>query len=164
MGRTMDKAKLLASIETKHKQLLETLALVSEEQMLEPHFEGGWSIKDLLAHITFWDEHALSRVEAVLSGITPYHLEGSTEEINANAFEDRQERSLQEVMVEFHRAYKRLLDKIATLQEEDLTDPKRFAWTKGLPLRRLIRWDTDLHYAEHNRQIRTWLEGSASPS
>ena len=41
MGRTMDKAKLLASIEMQHGLLDDTLALVDEARMLEPDFEGG---------------------------------------------------------------------------------------------------------------------------
>ncbi|HKP51993.1 MAG TPA: ClbS/DfsB family four-helix bundle protein [Chloroflexia bacterium] len=155
----MDKAKLLASIETKHKQLLETLALVAEEQMLEPHFEGGWSVKDLLAHITFWEKNALGRVEAALSGESPTRLPGNTDEINVRAFEESRDRPLAEVRTDFDSIHRELLDRMAALAEDDLADRKRFAWTRGMSLRRLIMWDTDLHYVEHDRQIRAWLEG-----
>jgi hypothetical protein len=163
MGRKIDKARLLSSIERERKQLDETLALVDRARIEETAFEGGWSVKDLLAHITFWDERALDRVEAVLSGSTPSQLEGTTDEINIHAFEERRNRPLQEVMSDYHSTYKSLLAKIAALQDEDLADPKRFTWAHRLPLRRLIRWDTDLHYAEHNLQIRAWLEGSSTP-
>lgn len=160
MGRTMDKAKLLAFIEREHGRLDDTLALVDEARMLEPHFEGGWSVKDLLAHVTFWDEHALNTIEAALNNSDPYQLEGTTDKVNADAFEERRNRPLQDVIADYRSVYATLLERVTMLQEEDLTDPKRFRWTKRLPLRRLIRWDTDLHYAEHNRQIRAWLEAT----
>ncbi len=165
MGRTMDKAKLLAAIEREHKRLDETLALVDDSQMLELNFEGGWSIKDLLAHITFWNKSALINVHAALNKSKPTEFEGTTNSINARAFEEAQNRSLKQVLSDYESSYEQVLDNVVKLDEEDLTDSKRFTWTKRLPLRRLIRWDTDLHYAEHNRQIRAWLEeSSASPS
>ena len=159
MGAKMDKTRLLASIQLKYRSLEKTLERVGVERIEEPSLDGGWSVKDLLAHITFWEQNALRNVDAVLSGEKAEHLPGTTDSINTNAYIANRERPLADVWTDFHATHALLVDRLAELPDEDLADPKRFPWTRGVPLRRMIRWDTDLHYVEHNKQISAWLEG-----
>jgi hypothetical protein len=44
-------------------------------------------------------------------------------------------------------------------EEEDLIDPQRFTWAKGVPLWRYVAGDTYEHYLEHITLIQEWLSG-----
>ena len=159
MGVRMDKTRLLASIQEKYRNLEKTLERVGVERIEVPSLDGGWSVKDVLAHITFWEQNALRNVDAVLSGEKAERLPGTTDSINAKVYANSRDRLLADVWTDFHGTHALLVDRLAEVPEEDFADPKRFSWTRGVPLRRMIRWDTDLHYEEHNKQISAWLEG-----
>ena len=47
------------------------------------------------------------------------------------------------------------------MSEEDLTDPQRFAWAKGVSLWRYVAGDTYEHYLEHITSIQQWLSKAA---
>ena len=46
-----DVAGIIAKLNTERAKLLESFANVSREVMLRPFGDGGWSIKDVLAHV-----------------------------------------------------------------------------------------------------------------
>ena len=52
----MTKSRLLEEIQIEHQRLQNTLAMVDEEQMLIPGVIDVWTIKDILAHITVWEQ------------------------------------------------------------------------------------------------------------
>ena len=39
-----------------------------ESQLLEPGVTGKWSVRDILAHITTWEEEALKYLPLILEG------------------------------------------------------------------------------------------------
>ena len=162
MGVKMTKERILAKLRAEHDALLAVLAQVPTDQMAEPHFEGGWSVKDLLAHITFWERRPLDRIRATLHDETPPPFPpGSVDTINAQAYAASRDRPLADIEAEFHRTFQELLDLVAAMSQEDLDDPQRFPWTRRTPVKRYLNIDGYGHYAEHTRQIRAWLEGQA---
>ena len=158
MGRFTDKASILKAIRTEHEKLEGALAQIGEDQMLQPSFEGGWSAKDLLAHITFWEQRTLNRIKAGLRQSPPPKISGSVDAINARVFEENRDRPLSDVLRDFHQSYQDFVEQAEALTDEDLTDPHRFAWTRGKPLRGWLKADGYYHYAEHTRQIQAWLD------
>ena len=163
MGVKMTKERILTKLQAEHEALLEVLARVPAEQMTEPHFEGGWSVKDLLAHITFWERRPLDRIQATLRGDDPPPLPtGTVDTINAQAYAASRDRPLAEIEADFHRTFQELLDLVGSMSQEDLDDPRRFPWTRRVPVKRYLNVDGYGHYTEHTRQIRAWLEGQPS--
>jgi uncharacterized protein (TIGR03083 family) len=163
MGVKMTKERILAKLRAEHDALLEVLAQVPPNQMTEPHFEGGWSVKDLLAHITLWERRTLGRIQATLrEEPLPPFFPGDADRVNAQAYAANRDRPLAEIEADFHRTFQELLDQVEGLRQEDLDDPRRFPWTRRVPVKRYLNGDGYGHYAEHARQIRAWLESRAS--
>jgi hypothetical protein len=72
MGRRLAKKQLLAEIELRRTELDETLAAVPRRVMTEGGVtRGGWSVKDILAHLVEWQRMALGWYEAGLRGEKP---------------------------------------------------------------------------------------------
>src|SRR5437762_6622821 len=106
MGRKMDKARTLAAQEKRFGEFLAVLAQVPSDRMEEPTLDGGWSVKDLLAHITFLEWHTLTGIQAGLRGEPPDWPPGSTDTINARIYAKSHARSLAQVLADFHQTHR----------------------------------------------------------
>ena len=54
--------KLLKRLDTAWTAFKESYAGVPDAQLLEPGIAGDWSVKDILAHVTTWEEEALKHL------------------------------------------------------------------------------------------------------
>ena len=158
MGVKLTKDRILARLQTERDQLRATLAQIPDAELTAPHFEGGWSVKDLLAHITFWDRRPLGRIQATLRAEPPPPFPlGNCDQTVRPGLPRQPDRPLADVLADFDATFQALMTGLAALSEDDLADPQRFPWTGGRPLKWYLRVDGYAHYTEHTRQIRAWL-------
>ena len=157
MGVRMDKARILAKVQAERARLDAAMAGLTEEQMLRPGVQDKWSIKDMIAHIAFWDARLAGRLEAVLHAASPPAFNyPSTDIANAAVYNENLARPLGDIQAEATSHYTRILHALEQLLDADLTDPQRFAWTKGKPLRWYVYIDSYGHYPEHTQTILAW--------
>ena len=81
----MDKQQLLKQLETAWAGLEESYAGLSDSQLTEPGVMGTWSVKDILAHVTTWEEEALKYLPLIITGGRPprYMQYGGIDAFNA---------------------------------------------------------------------------------
>lgn len=147
----MNKTELLAKVTQSRAEFEALIAQFSDEQMLQPALPGGWTIKDVLAHTAWWARRGYIVITAVVDGLEPeYSLEESDlDNVNRNTYETNRLRPLAEVRSAEVESYKKLLALVESLPDEILSDPAKFAWTKGKPLSVVVEWNTFAHYDEH---------------
>jgi hypothetical protein len=160
----MTKTKMLGEIQREHQSLKKTLAMISDEQMLLPGVIDGWTVKDILAHITVWEQRMVRWMEEAVRGEIPQMLpEGMTwddlDQWNEQTYQEQRLRSLEDVLNEFELSYHKALNAAQEVSEQDLIDPDRFDWREGNPLWVMVAANTSWHYKEHEESIKTWLEG-----
>ncbi len=156
----MNRAQLLEQMHSGRQRLEATLARVRDDQMLTPSLPGNWSVKDLLAHIGWWEQWIVNTYDTLLRGEIPYspHLdEMAVDDLNAQLFAEYHDRPLAEVHREEKDAYQKLLSLAENAAEEDLFHPHRFAWMEGHPFVEWIINNTYEHYDEHLRDLLRWL-------
>ncbi len=151
----MSKTELLASIRAGRAQFESALAHFGDEQLLAPNLHDGWSIKDLIAHIGFWEQHTAMRFSALLRGVEPPDEGLTIDELNAQVYAQNQHKPLAEVRLEEQAAYAQLLLLVENALDDDLFDPQRFAWTEGKPFAEWIENNTYGHYEEHQADYAT---------
>jgi hypothetical protein len=161
MSEQVDKASILNEMRTNYAALEEILNTLDRTQMTTEGVISDWSIKDMLAHIVSWHHRLLAWLHAAIRNEEPT-ISGpdSVEEMNAfNAqfFQQNKSRSLAEVLTDFRATHQQIMDIIQAMSEEELINPDRFAWAKGVPLWQVIAGDTYEHYQEHLKQIQEWL-------
>ena len=155
----MTKDELLASMRSERKRIDAAVASVDDERRAQPAFDGGWSVKDVLAHISFWERTCTRWLEAVARDETPSRPEVSdVNATNAAAYQSAKALSLTDVLAESRASYDAIVHATAALSEADLADERRF----GFPLWRMIDGNSGEHYREHAEQIETWLAGAAT--
>ena len=62
----ISKKQLLAEMQSEQAAWLAWLDEIGEENMTQPEVAGGWSIKDIVAHITGWRRRTVLRFRAAL--------------------------------------------------------------------------------------------------
>ncbi len=145
----MNKTELLANIRSGRAHFEKALAHFGDDQWLAPNLHGGWSIKDLIAHIGFWEQHTTQRFSALLRGVNPPDESLTLDELNARVYAQNRHKPLAEVRLEEQAAYERLLLLVENALADDLFDPQRFAWMEGRPFVEEIVNNTYGHYEEH---------------
>lgn len=149
----MDKHQLINKIDTAWSRLEESFAGLADAQMTQPGVTGDWSVKDILGHVTAWEEEALHHLPRIREGKRPpkyADLYGGIDAFNALKTEENRHRSLDEVMARFEEVHAQLVAYIEAAPEELIATETRF--------RRRIRLDTYSHYPTHTQAIREWRE------
>lgn len=152
----MTKEQLLDKLEKAWADLKASYAGLSEAQMTEPGVTGTWSVKDILAHVTTWEEEALKMLPLLREGVTPPRYADAYGGLNAfNALMSERKRglSLSEGLAQLDDTHRRLIEYVHGVPDDLFTTETRF--------RRRLRLDTYSHYPEHARAIREWRERSA---
>jgi len=156
----MDKAQGLQEIRAGRQGLEELLARLKPEQVeVENVLYDNWSVKDLLAHLGFWERRAATILKALQAGQPVPPLGGpSLDEVNAGTFAANHGRPLAEVQAEEGAAYRELLALTESAPEADLFDPQRFSWTQGQPFFDWIEGNAYGHYQEHLPALEEWAK------
>ncbi len=149
----MHKQQLLKRLDKAWAAIRESYAGLSESQLTEPGVTGNWAVKDILAHITTWEQEAIHHLPAIIEGVRPPRYStkyGGIDAFNAQMTERKRVLSLSEVLRQFEETHQRLVETILSTPEEQFTRETRF--------RRRLRLDTYSHYPKHTRAIRDWRD------
>ena len=67
----MNRPQLLNQLDKAWMAFKASYAGMSDSQLTEPGVTGHWSVKDIIAHVTWWEEEALKHLPLVLTGGRP---------------------------------------------------------------------------------------------
>ena len=148
----MKKHQVFQKLEQAWTALKESYAGLPDAQITEPGVMGEWSVKDILAHVTTWEEEALKYLPLILSGGRPprYIQYGGIDAFNVQVAEQKRDLALSEVLRQLEDTHRRLIDYLHSVPEEHFTRETRF--------RHRLRLDTYSHYPEHAKAIRQWRQ------
>lgn len=157
----LPKPELLAAMRASRRRLDALLAGIDDARWLESGVVAeGHSVKDLVAHITTWEERLLrwiARWRETGKPVRPEPGRGWDEidAINDEDFASRRDLSLADVRAAGAHAYARTVTEVERLTPSEIIEPSP-AWD-GLALSWIIRANTDQHYDEHREHIEAWL-------
>lgn len=147
----MNREQLLKKIDTPWAALRASYAGLSEAQLAQPGVTGDWSVIDILAHVSAWENEALTHLPHILEGKRPPKYSDLYGGIDAfNALKVRQSRAVSpaEVLTRVEATHRQLVDYLESAPAEQLATETRF--------RRRIRLDTYSHYPIHTQAIQEW--------
>jgi hypothetical protein len=131
---------------------------VGEERMDQPGRDGGWSFKDLAAHLGYWWGFEASRLEAALNGepLAPA-WDRDVEQQNQEVYERNKDRPSRAVLADADAACKRIEAALDALSEQALFEVGRYPWAGGLALGpEVIAALREHMYDEHGDDIEYW--------
>ena len=166
------RTQVIEKIKTRQAEWDALLAEIPPERMETPGAEEGWSVKDLVAHITHYENWLANFLESVLEArlFEGTHLDQlELDARNDFIFQTNRTRPLAEVFEEARQMRERLFGLVNALTEEDFgpnyrcTEPMAAnppPWEpKGVSsLTNLIAGETYRHYQAHMSSLKSWLE------
>jgi hypothetical protein len=151
MDGQQTKSELVQQIELRWAALAEVVKQLTPTQLTTP-LDGDWTGKDLMAHITAWEQRLLEllqRGRAQPSGFTMEGVEDwDVDRLNEQYYEVNRVRPQTEVNRDFYQVHEQLMAELS-LWPDDLTHPQWSSWHGGSPLWQIIPGDTYEHYDEH---------------
>lgn len=147
----MKRDSLIGRLEGGWKGFQRTFEDLPDGVLLEPGVVEKWSIRDVLGHVTTWEEEALKALPTILQNKPLWRYSttyGGIDAFNAMAQERKRNYSLEQVFQELADTHRRLLAFIEGVPDSAFATENRF-------LRRL-RADTYSHYREHADHIQAW--------
>jgi Protein of unknown function (DUF1706) len=149
----VNRQQLLNRLDTAWLAFQASYAGLSNSRLTQPGVVGDWSVKDIIAHVTWWEEEALRHLPLIIAGDRPPRYSvayGGIDAFNAMMTERKQDVSLSDVLTQQDATHRRLIDFIQRVPEDQFTRETRF--------RRRLRLDTYSHYPIHTKAIREWRQ------
>jgi hypothetical protein len=162
MNKHLTTAQLLEVMRTARSDWEALLAEAGEARLTEPGVEGDWSLKDIIAHISYFETWAADNVMAFRRGAPRPQAEYNgldVDEENARIYERLRAKALPQVLLDSQISFQRSIEAVQGLRDEDLYDPKFTRvpdadWT----VFDLVEGDTFEHYNDHSKSVRAWLD------
>jgi hypothetical protein len=144
--------RLLGRLDAAWTALTDAYAGLPEARLVQPGVVDDWSVKDIVAHVTTWEQEALKHLPLIIAGGTAprYAAQGGIDAFNARATQAGRRLSLAEVLRRRDETHARLVEFIRAQPEGTFGSRTR--------ARRRLRLDTYGHYPEHTAAIRAWRE------
>ena len=101
-----DKVQVLARMAERRRALQSAINRAGPELLMKPGSWGEWTLKDLLAHLTYWQTSAIDRLQKVAAGrrdeIQLLGDDEAIDQINENIYRANKDRTLAEMLEAFH--------------------------------------------------------------
>jgi hypothetical protein len=149
----VNRQQLLNRLDTAWVAFQASYAGLSNLLLTEPGVTGDWSVKDLIAHVTWWEEEALWHLPLIIAGDRPPRYSvayGGIDAFNAMMAERKRDMSLSDVLTQQDDTHRLLIDFVQSVPEDQFTRETRF--------RHRLRLDTYSHYPIHTRAIQEWQQ------
>ena len=153
-----DKTQITNKLRDEFGRWEEFLGRLSEEQISAPKRIDLLSIKDIMAHLTTWQQITVARLEAALynrepeypgwpAGLDP-ESDGDLDQINAWIYESHYEKPWVDIYREWRERFLRYMELAEAIPEKDLLEVGRYRWIEGYPLSAVLLGSYE-HHEEH---------------
>jgi uncharacterized damage-inducible protein DinB len=138
---------LLAWMAAERSALLTQLAGLNERTLCQQAVTGGWTAKDLLAHVAYWDAFFAQSVEMALADRAGEVADVNLDERNAAIHAERQAWPLAAVLDDLAAARAAFLEVFSKAPADALDIEWQFGWGRAA-LRSITKW-RGYHDSEH---------------
>jgi uncharacterized damage-inducible protein DinB len=153
-------SELAERLETVRRKLLQAIGGLTDEEMTQGKVNREWTIKDILGHITSWEEEDRKIAESILSedcpqfdySITP---DKNWREWNRKQIEKKKDYTIRRIYDELEVEHQRFVDMVKGLSEEQLSRKGTCPWQRESTVEELIQATIE-HDEEHTEKISEW--------
>jgi hypothetical protein len=155
----LDREFLLHRMDETRSKIEEILPLVNIQAEIYP----GWTIRDLLAHMTGWDDATIDSLRShVVERPPSVPAIRSLDEYNALTVSSRKDLDFDRVIKEWRLTRQVLRTIIEQLPEDKFYNPVTVPWGEKATVTYLVEMFRD-HEEEHIKDIQVWLKHPEKP-
>ena len=154
-----DREILLHRMDETRSQIEELLPLIDSHKEIYP----GWTIADMLAHMTGWDDATIDSLRAHVLGRPPsVSAIRSLDEYNNLTVSSRKDLDYDRVLKEWRLTRQVLMTLIEQMPEDKFFSAVMVPWGGKVTVTHLVDIFRD-HEQEHIKDILAWLEHPEKP-
>ncbi|MDX1688843.1 MAG: DinB family protein [Candidatus Promineifilaceae bacterium] len=157
----MDAYDMQDQLDSVRMRLLQALAPLPDEALLQSGVVGEWSIADVLSHFINWEAELITGLMRIDQGKRPARLLQALEDrdaYNAKRVEEMKGRDLDRIFDDLRQVRQQLEGWLEEFSRSDLESTNRYKGLGGRPLWKLIASASFEHEAEHLDEIETFSE------
>jgi hypothetical protein len=161
MSNEMTKTQVLDTLRTERSQWEALLAEVGEARMTEEILASWWTIKDVIAHVMWYEQQTAEALQPTLRQrpTRDWLWDLTADKRNAILYKEYRDRPLAKIRAEAQQVFAQLITAIENLTEAEVQDPARFPnLPPGWQPWHFIARHSYEHYREHTPRIRAWLD------
>ncbi|HRQ40846.1 MAG TPA: DinB family protein [Chloroflexota bacterium] len=155
------KAHYVARLHAERADLLWQLRGLSAETVGSAEVVPGWTVKDILAHIPFYDAAYAGRIQMVLHGrtaeITSLTDDSGLANRNANLLAQNRTIPYEQVIAMLLKERSGFTAVLKRVPDDLLSQDLPMPWGQNTSIREWANWRYE-HDADHGRQLATWRE------
>jgi hypothetical protein len=125
----------------------------------QPGVAGEWSVKDIAAHLAFWEQWVADELKSAAAGRTPVAIPSDEiQRLNERNYQNNRHRTLAEIRPNLQRSMRAMLENVTALSEDMLA--RTCTWTEEGTLARHVANEMG-HWQDHLAEMRAWLSGES---
>ena len=173
--RPESKTELLERMRAGREEWDALVAQIPESVHAEPALAGGWSVKDLIAHVAAYENWTAAQIQAANEGRAPTDRElygvdempadpegWDLDRQNVAIYARYKEMPLAQVMTFSRQAFADLIAAVEGVSDEDFTRTGAQTWTGDRTLLEVVPQQSYAHYAQHSGELRS-ISGDEIP-
>lgn len=130
---------------------------LTDEQMTQyPGSQEDWSVKDLIAHVVWWEDFMMKRINDELSGGDGKRTQ-SIDDYNVQIFEENKDRALSDILAEFESNFPIVEVFVSQFTDEQINDATVIN-ISGEALLHYLIGDTFGHYDMHRDDLQSYVD------
>ena len=146
----VSRAELIRQLEESHKNIEQMVSKIDLQQEIYP----GWTIREILAHFTGWDDAVLASLKSHAAGGVPTIVaERGPDAYNAATVTERETLSFEHIYQEWQHTHEQLKIAIRDLPPEKMGQEIVFPWGQAGNLENLVVGLTTEHEVSHAKDI-----------
>jgi hypothetical protein len=159
-------SELVERLEAERKKLLQAIDGLTEEEMTQEKVNREWTVKDILGHITSWEEEDRKIAERILREDCPqsdYSIspDKNWREWNHRQIKKKKDYTIRRIYDELEVEHQRFVDMVKGLSEEQLGSKGNCPWQRESTVEELIQAVFE-HDEEHVLKISEWRKRRGS--
>jgi hypothetical protein len=151
----MNREQLFARIDKNFRAFKDSLNGVPDRRWQSRGVIGEWTLKDVVCHVTTWEEEALKALPLIIQGkALPRYVDayGGLDAFNELRRGEKADMSVAATHLEMEATHRQLLAFLGRVDE---------SWfLTETPFRRRLRLDTYSHYQEHTKAVWEWRKAT----
>ena len=151
-----DKSFYLENLKSSHRKLEELLSHINPQQEVYP----GWTIREILAHITGWDEVVLDAIHShILLKEISYPYSNDLDAFNVISIQKREGLTLELITKEWRFTRDVLIKLIEQMAEDKYSSPFSGPWNRKTKIEKVLLILSE-HELDHAEDIFNYVRGN----
>lgn len=157
----MPKTDLIPTLTQQRDAVLALYDSLSDAERAAPRTAEGWSMQDMLGHLSYWEQFLLDCLRDTFKHgrPTPLPPESLTDDLNGRAAAQRKDWAWPRFRAEFANTRNAVIDRIGALNESELQFYVPAPWVndvRNITLETLVRETVLEHGEEHLTDRKAW--------